>query len=142
MSKWQDMWATTKVTETTNEFAKIPAGKYVCKIAKAKIDETGAYGPKLSFGLVIHEGEFDGRWLWSNISLNDADGIARAKGLLMKLGHTCEGPSEVEVALEHLDGKYVEAAVMYKMGKDKSGAQKEFMNTYINGLAEVDTLPF
>ena len=63
--------------EPTTEFEAIPAGKYVAMITESEMKPTkSGAGSYLQLTFQILEGPYKGRFLWSRLNLNNANGTA------------------------------------------------------------------
>ena len=63
--------------EPTTEFEAIPAGKYLAMITESEMKPTkSGAGSYLQLTFQILEGPYKGRFLWSRLNLNNANGTA------------------------------------------------------------------
>lgn len=77
-----DKWAATRPAP---DFAVLPPGRYVARIARANLDNNRKGTPRYKIEFVVVEGEFAGRRCWHDIYLT-GDALEMAKRDLEKLG--------------------------------------------------------
>ncbi len=131
--------------EEPEGFSKVPDGDYVARVeaARAEMSQDGQT-PKLSWELVIVGGEYDGRHLFRSNFLKDSRNVGWLKKDLRACEIDIDSPSfKVSEFLvsgtEQLLDLILDITVKNKKYTDRDGNERESTNTYINGIADVDS---
>lgn len=131
--------------EEPEGFSKIPDGNYTARVeaARAEMSQDGQT-PKLSWELIIVGGEYDGRHLFRSNFLKDSRNVGWLKKDLRACEIDIDSPSfKVSEFLvsgtEQLLDLILDITVKNKKYTDRDGNERESTNTYINGIADVDS---
>lgn len=90
-------------------FGLIPEGQYICQITDSEVGVSKAGRPKLTITFTLADGEYAGRKLWTNFTLDSEMGLKIFKSLCVASGHP--NPNFVRDS-DELHGLYVKARVV------------------------------
>ena len=130
-----DLWATTETPEV-NSYENLPVGKYVARVNRCAMDKTKKDGtPMIAWDFVVTAPEkFEGRHIFLNRVLKNADNVKFAKLDFAKLGHKVDSVSELTVIMESLLDKHVNLSIVQSKTMNNNG--EYYINTYVNSMAE------
>ncbi len=115
-----DLWNSTAAA---NDFAPLPPGAYVCRLASGELKQTKSGTPEFCLAFKVLEGEHKGRQVWNSLYLTPA-ALPMAKRDLGKLGVT---------ALEQLEGplpKGIRCRVQVALRKDDNGTEHNRVRSF------------
>lgn len=81
-----------KETEKLGDFSAIPAGDYLAQIEKSELKDTKAGdGQYIKLHFKVLDGEFSGRWLWTNLNIINKNPVAQeiAEKTLATISEIC-----------------------------------------------------
>lgn len=102
--------------EDVESYQSVPTGTYLCKLRDLREGLSRGGDPRWSFRLEVHEGEYAGRTAaWDSLTFSER-GMARAKGVLQRLGYAVEGVLDLD--LKELDGQMARVQVVPERRED------------------------
>jgi len=124
-------------TQAADEFAPLPAGKYVCHLVDGELTNSAKKqtpGYKMTFKVI--EGEHEGRKVWHDIWLTPA-AMSMAKRDLARLGIT--SPQQLEQPVP----RWLRCHVVVVLRADDNGIERNAVKTFdVIGKDEPAADPF
>jgi len=124
-------------TQAADEFAPLPAGKYVCHLVEGELTNSAKKqtpGYKMTFKVI--EGEHEGRKVWHDIWLTPA-AMSMAKRDLARLGIT--SPQQLEQPVP----RWLRCHVVVVLRADDNGIERNAVKTFdVTGKDEPAADPF
>lgn len=71
----------------TGVFEPLPAGNYIVQITDSEVRESKAGNPMVKWEFTVVDGDFSGRKVWDNMTLNNEVSLKRLKSLAVAGGH-------------------------------------------------------
>lgn len=124
--------------EDVEEFASVPEGTYLCKVAEVHSSTTREGSQRLWYRLVVEDGDHAGRTAAIDGITFSQRALVRAKHVLEMLGFDVAG--EVDVTPAGLEGRRALVQIVYEEREDPvSGKRQMRPRVPFRGYASAET---
>lgn len=130
-SDFVNLWDNADAVSSKGGFTSLPDGKYNAKVNSVRFETSNTGKNMISWDLIVTEGEYVGRHIFSNQFVHTASAIGFVKGQFAKLGFDCSSFESVHLAFEQL----IDAVLSVTLKtRPASGQYEARQNTYFNSV--------